>query len=239
MRRSIGITIGYSKRSAGIFALQDDYVRAVEKAGGLPLVLAPGRPEDASELLDRLGGLLLSGGSDVDPRLYGEHPHPALSRVFPNRDAFETALCREAVARDMPVLAICRGHQVLNVAMGGTLVQDIPSELTEAMEHDPEIDRWETAHEVRILRGTRLFAVLRRETVSVNSFHHQAVKRLGRGLREVAWAPDGIIEGVELELPDTETFVVGVQWHPEDLVGHDAAARRLFAAFVDAAGRRG
>src|SRR5262245_52135908 len=118
MKPVIGITAGYSLTQEGVLSLRDDYLRAVEKAGGLPLVLAPGIPDDVQELLDSVKGLLLSGGDDVDPALYGQPPHATVTRVFPRLDAFEIALCRAACARDMPLLAICRGHQVLNVAMG-------------------------------------------------------------------------------------------------------------------------
>ena len=131
-RVPVGLTIGNS-RDAEIFRLRDDYVRAVETAGGLPLVLAPGKPEDApalaAEYLDRVQALVLSGGADIDPALYGEARHPTVTRVFRERDAFELALCREALRRDMPTLAICRGHQLLNVATGGTLFQDIASQV--------------------------------------------------------------------------------------------------------------
>src|SRR5206468_124778 len=147
-RPLIGITIGYSSQDREIFSLRDDYVRAVEKAGGLPLVLAPGTAKDAPSLLDHLDGLLLTGGADVDPELYGEAPHESVTRVIPERDALEIALCREALRRDMPLLAICRGQQVLNVATGGTLVQDLPSQWKGAVNHDPEGERWSPAHDV-------------------------------------------------------------------------------------------
>ena len=138
-RPLIGITIGYSSQDREVFSLRDDYVRAVEKAGGLPLVLAPGAAEDAPALLDHLDGLLLTGGADLDPGLYGEAPHESVTRVIPERDALEIALCREALRRDMPLFAICRGQQVLNVATGGTLVQDLPSQWKGAGNHDPEV----------------------------------------------------------------------------------------------------
>jgi putative glutamine amidotransferase len=230
-RPLIAVTIGYSSKNHELFTLRDDYVRAVEKAGGLPVVLAPGRPEDAPDLLARVDGLLLTGGVDVDPGLYGEEPHDTVTRVIPERDAFEIALCREALRKDQALLAICRGQQVLNVATGGTLVQDIPSQVVGAHDHDPEKERWETAHQVRILPRTRLREILERETIEVNSFHHQAVARLGAGLRAVAWSPDGVVEAAEMD--ESCGFVIAVQWHPEDLVGHDAAARNLFRAVVE------
>jgi putative glutamine amidotransferase len=231
-RPAVGITIGYSAKSDEVFSLRDDYVRSVEKAGGLPLVFAPGRPEDAAALLDRVDALVLSGGADVDPAQYDETPHETVTRVIPERDVFELALCREALRRDLPILAICRGHQVLNVATGGTLVQDIPSQLPGAGAHDPDTERWETAHEVLVLPGTRLREILGSAKVAVNSFHHQAVKDLGQGLvLSARAADDGVVEGIEM--PDRR-FVVGVQWHPEAFWDHEPHDP-LFRAFVRAA----
>jgi putative glutamine amidotransferase len=233
-RPAIGITAGYSLAEEGVLTLREDYVRAVEKAWGLPLVLAPGRPDDAGEVLGRVRGLLLSGGDDVDPRLYGEHPHPTVTRVFPRLDAFEIALCRAACEQDLPVLAICRGQQVLNVAMGGTLVQDIPSQLKGVVQHDPEVERWQRVHEVRILPGTRLRNILERDSLLVNSSHHQAVREVGMGLSVAARSfEDDVIEAVEM--PERR-FVVGVQWHPEAFWDRDAGFHALFEAFVAASG---
>jgi len=231
-RPVIGITIGYSTQDREIFALRDDYVRAVEKAGGLPVVLAPGAPEDAPPLLDHLEGLLLTGGADVDPRLYGEAPHETVTRVIPERDAMEIALCRLALRRDMPLLAICRGHQVLNVATGGTLIQDLPSQWKGAVNHDPEGERWSPAHQVRILPGTRLREILGQETVEVNSFHHQAVREPGQGAIVSAYGEeDDIVEGIEI--PDRR-LAVGVQWHPEAFWDKDGRFQPLFEALVKA-----
>ena len=233
MRRvAVGITIGDSGEPE-IFGLRDDYVRAVEEAGGLPLVLAPGRPEHAPEFLDRVDALVLTGGADLDPALYGEEAHPTVTRVFPERDAFEIGLVREAIARDMPTLAICRGHQLLNVATGGTLVQDIPSQVEAATDHDPDAERWECCHDVDVLPGTRLRAILGRERVPVNSFHHQAVKGLGRGLVLSAQASeDGVVEG--MEMPDRR-FVIGVQWHPESFWDRTPGFQPLFESLLRAA----
>jgi putative glutamine amidotransferase len=231
-RPLIGITIGYSPDDREIFQLRDDYVRSVETAGGLPLVLAPGRPEDAAPLLDRLDGLVLTGGADVGPQIYGAERHPTVVRILPERDAFELALVREALSRDLPLLAICRGHQVLNVATGGTLVQDIPSEWESTVDHDPEGERWHRAHDVRVLPGTRLRAILERDEVAVNSFHHQAVKDVGEGLVVSARATgDGVVEA--LERPESR-FVLGVQWHPEAFWDKGGAFLPLFEALVRA-----
>ena len=236
MRRpAIGVTIENARPpDAEVFRLRDDYVRSVEKAGGLPLVLAPGRAEDAPEFLDRVDGLLLTGGADVDPRLYGAERHRTVERVVPERDAFEIALVREALRRDLPLLAICRGQQVLNVASGGTLVQDIPSQIPGSGAHDPDVERWETAHEVEILPETRLREILGAERVAVNSFHHQSVERLGEGLVLSARSPDGVVEGIEAR--DRRRFALGVQWHPESFWDHPPGFDRLFQALVRTAG---
>jgi putative glutamine amidotransferase len=235
-RVPVGLTIGNS-RDTEIFSLRDDYVRAVETAGGLPLVLAPGKPEAApalaAEYLDRVQALLLSGGADIDPALYGEARHPTVKRVYPERDAFELALCREALRRDMPILAICRGHQLLNVATGGTLVQDIASQVKAAAVHDPDQERWERCHDVALLPGTRLREILGQERVAVNSFHHQAVKAMGQGLvLSARGCDDGVIEG--MEMPDRK-FVIGVQWHPESFWDRPQGFQPLFQALVNAA----
>ena len=233
IRPAVGISIGHDQRRAGLFVLRQDYVRSVEDAGGLPLVLAQGRPADAPELLERLRGLVLSGGSDLDPALYGEEPHASVTNVFRERDDFELALAREALRRDLPLLAICRGHQVLNVACGGTLLQDIPSQHSKRVDHEPERERWETAHDVEILPGTRLRAILGRDTVAVNSFHHQAVKALGQGLVVSArTADDGVVEGIE---DPQRRFAIGVQWHPEGFWNQRENFASLFRALVEAA----
>ncbi len=232
MRPAIGVTIGYDDRRTGLLILRQDYIRSVEQGGGLPLVLAPGRPEDAPELLDRIQGLILSGGSDVDPALYGASPHPKLGKVVRERDDFELALVREALDRNRPLLAICRGHQVLNVATGGTLIQDIPSEVTGDVGHDSQRERWERAHPVQVLEGTRLRDILKRGTVSVNSFHHQAIARVGSGLVVSAVsAGDQLVEAVEL--PDRR-FALGVQWHPESFWNREDGFQPLFTALVSA-----
>ncbi len=229
-RPAVGVTIGYDERRSGLHQLRQDYVRSVEAAGGLPIILAPGRPEDASDLLDRVDALILTGGGDVDPALYGQAPHPKLGRVIRERDDFELALCREVLRRDLPLLAICRGHQVLNVATGGTLIQDIPSEVTGGPDHDPRGERWERAHDVRISNGTRLREILGRETISVNSFHHQAVAQLGKGLLVSARTSDErIVEGIEAP---GHRLVLGVQWHPEAFWDRGDGFQALFEALV-------
>jgi putative glutamine amidotransferase len=205
----------------------DDYVESVKRAGGEPLVLDPA--DDPARGLDAVDALLLSGGLDVDPALYGEAPH-ATTEVDAARDRFEIPLSREAVARDMPVFAICRGVQVLNVAAGGTLVQDIPTAITTDLPHSIDVPKDHIAHTVRVTPGTRLAASLG-AACPVNSRHHQAVGQVAPSFVVSAVSEDGVVEAIERP---GATFCVGVQWHPENF-WKTGEFSGLFAAFVDAA----
>jgi gamma-glutamyl-gamma-aminobutyrate hydrolase PuuD len=196
------------------------YVRAVEKAGGRA-VLVPPDDDGAQEVLDALDGLVFSGGNDLEPQEYGADAHPATVGTNPERDRGELALLQAALEQDLPVLAICRGFQVLNVARGGDIVQHLP-EIVGHEEHREVVGEF-SEHTVRVDPSSRIGDV----HGAVKSHHHQAVGRVGDGLREVAWAEDGTVEG--LEDPD-KPFVVGVLWHPE--VGDDL---RLFEQLVEAA----
>jgi len=227
-RPVVGVTIAYDQRRAGVYSLRQDYVRSVERAGAVPLVLAPVVAELVPELLARVQGLVLTGGTDLDPTLYGEQPDPKLGEVFRERDDFELELTRQALARDLPLLAICRGCQVLNVATGGTLVQDIASHVAGAADHDPERERWETTHDVRLLPGTLLARLLETDRVAVNSFHHQAVKELGHGLVVSARsAADDVVEAIEAP---GRRFTLGIQWHPEGFWNQGGNFQVLFDA---------
>jgi putative glutamine amidotransferase len=182
-------------------------------------------------LLDGLWGLCLSGGPDLDPACYGAAPHPALGPTEPHLDAFEIALVRAAEAREMPVLAICRGLQVLNVSRGGTLTQDLPSECPSDVDHRQAVPGSTPTHAVTIEAGCLTANCLGVRDARVNSFHHQAVDLLGHGLRAVGWAPDGVIEAVEAT---DRTFTVAVQWHAESMIDSPEQAR-LLAAFAEVA----
>jgi putative glutamine amidotransferase len=210
-----------------------DYLEAVRRGGGEPSVLEP-TAGPAAAVLDGLDGLLLTGGRDVDPALYGEKRHTTTEDAEPGRDAFEVALVREAVGRDLPILGICRGMQVLNVALGGTLVQDIPSLIPGAEAHGAAGTPVMLAHEVWVTRDSQLWKaleeVLSDETCTVNSRHHQAVRKLAKGLEASATSPDGIVEA--LERPKSR-FCVAVQWHPENF-WRTGEFRPLFEAFVSA-----
>jgi putative glutamine amidotransferase len=202
------------------------YVDAVVRAGGVPFVLPVLEPGDAEPALLALDGLLLTGGGDVDPVRYGEAAVPEVYGVDPGRDAFETALVVAAAHAGLPVLGICRGAQILNVALGGTLLQHVPA--VTGRDHCLRDRAEELVHEVRITAGTLLAATAGSIRIGVNSLHHQAVDRVGAGLRAVAWSDDGIIEGVE---SDGLGRFLGVQWHPELLAGHEAH-ERLFSWLV-------
>jgi len=204
------------------------YVRSVADAGGIPVVLAP-VPGTAEPLIERLDGLMLTGGVDVDARLFGAEPHPKAQKPDEVRDEFEVALLAAAVARRMPVLAICRGLQVLNVARGGTLIQHLP-DVVDNNEH-MSIPGTYGKHRVRLEPASRVGALIGGSDTVVPTHHHQAVERVGDGLVATAWADDGTIEA--LEDPDLP-FLVAVQWHPE--VGDDPA---LFNGLVTAAERAG
>jgi putative glutamine amidotransferase len=213
----------------------DDYVESVKRAGAEPLLLS--NTDDPARVLDRVDGLLLTGGLDVDPALYGETPHPT-TETAPERDRFEIPLSQAAVARDLPVFAICRGVQVLNVAAGGTLVQDIPSAVASDLDHSVNVPKDRIAHPVRVTPDSRLARSLGPatplETCAVNSRHHQSVGHVAPGFVVSAVSPDGVVEAIER--PEA-TFCVGVQWHPENFWRTGEFAP-LFEEFVAAARRR-
>jgi gamma-glutamyl-gamma-aminobutyrate hydrolase PuuD len=221
----IGITTYLTRATFGAWEEESalvpaDYVRAVERAGGRALLVPPS--DDAvEETLDALDGIVFSGGSDLDPATYGQERHEATGGIVEERDRAELALLRAALARDMPVLAVCRGVQVLNVARGGDLVQHLPEVVGD--EKHRQVKGVFSEHGVRVDDESRLGSVLG-DRAPVKSHHHQGVGRVGEGLREVAWADDGTIEGLE---DPAQRFAVGVLWHPE--AGEDL---KLFEALV-------
>ncbi len=210
-----------------------DYLESVRRSGGEPVeVGADG--EAPAAIVARVGGVLLTGGGDVDPSLFGDVPHSTYEAAEPGRDAFEIALARAAVEANVPLLAICRGMQVLNVAHGGSLVQDIPSEIAGALTHSIPEPRFHVAHEVWVAKDSRLWAImadkLDGESLQVNSRHHQAVKRVADGFEVSATAPDGVIEAMERP---ASRFCLAVQWHPENF-WRTGEFRPLFEHFVKA-----
>lgn len=214
-------------------ALSEFYVNAILDAGGLPLMMPNVGPELAPSYLARVDGLLLSGGLDVDPIKYGERPHPKLGLLDQVRDDWELELVRGAHGAGMPIFAICRGVQVLNVAFGGSLIQDIPSEVDNPVKHEQQSVRQDTtSHQISIVPDTRLSEIAGGlPRIRVNSFHHQAVKDVAEGFVVTANTEDGVIEALE---DPKHPYCVGVQWHPERVL-HDDFTRSLFRNFVDAA----
>jgi len=218
-------------------SLPGRYCGAIWQAGGIPIILPPvdSGAAGASAVLDRLDGLLISGGNfDIHPALYGETPISALGEIKTERTKSELNLARMALARDLPLLGICGGAQAINVVMGGTLYQDIATQVTGAIEHQQSKRREIGGHEIRIRPGTRLAEIVGRRVVEVNTTHHQAVKRLGAGLVVSATAEDGLIEGIE---SSNHSFVLGVQWHPEALAPRSVHQRKIISAFVEACRR--
>jgi putative glutamine amidotransferase len=231
----IGITsYGRDGKAVPQFSLPCGYVDAIRAADAVPLILPPG--QDSPEvLLDALDALVLAGGGDIDPGHYGGEPHETIYSVSEERDAFEFGLLRHALARpEMPILCICRGIQVLNVVCGGTLHEHIPDEYGEKVPHRLP-PRESSRHHVIVKPESRLARILRATEVETCSWHHQAIDRIAPDLEAVAWAEDGVIEGVEHR---KHPWCIGVQWHPEMQYG-EAPQARLFAALVDAIPEKG
>jgi putative glutamine amidotransferase len=217
------------------FYLARAYSEAVEAAGGVPvhLSLIP-KAEYIETISDRLDGVLLPGSaSDVDPLRYGREPHRKLGTVHPLRDATDALVLREVERRAMPLLAICFGLQIWNVWRGGTLIQDIESELPEAIRHEQGAPRGRRSHRVRLLAESGLSKLAGGESALVNSHHHQAIETVGEGLRATAWTADGLIEALEDQR--TDRWAVGVQWHPEIEWEEDGFSENLFTSFIAAA----
>jgi putative glutamine amidotransferase len=232
-RPRIGVTLdaeppgGYSKLPW--YALRANYFRAIARAGGLPLAL-PHEVELADAYLDLLDGLVVTGGAfDVDPALYGDPARHPTVKTKDQRTAFELAITRAALARDLPVLGICGGQQLLNVVLGGDLVQHIPDAVEGALAHEQPNPRTEPGHEVQVVPGSRLHAIAGTTRLEVNSAHHQAASRVGAGVVVSGRAPDGVIEAIEAP---GRRFCVGVQWHPE--YGISVADDALFDALIAA-----
>jgi putative glutamine amidotransferase len=216
-----------------VIGANEPYLTSVLAAGGLPVVLLPvTTPEAIAATLDAVDGLVFTGGMDVDPRHYGEPVLNDTVKPEPDRDAFELPLLRAALARDLPLLAICRGCQVLNVAAGGSLWQDLPAQRPGRVAHRQAAARDAVTHAVHVAAGSLLADVVGATTLETNTFHHQAAHAVPRGLVASAFATDGTIEG--LESPD-HRFVLGVQWHPEHLAATRPEHARLFQALVVAA----
>lgn len=211
-------------------ALGLTYLRSIERAGGLPVVIPPLPVDAIPSLLENLHGVLLSGGPDIHPEAYGESPHPELGPTWRDLDATELALARLATDAGLPMLAISRGAQALNIARGGTLFQHVPERFGRAIQHRHLGSTSSSTHPVEIADESVLARAIGCTELQVNSYHHQATSGLGRGVRAVAWAPDGVVEAIELP---ARRFVLGVQWHLELLDG-DSAAEGILGRFLEA-----
>ena len=229
----IGITLdseepgGYSKLPW--YALRQNYCDAVAQAGGLPLPL-PHHPELAEAYLDKIQGLVITGGAfDVDPALFGATSQHETVKLKGRRTAFELAIVKGALDRDMPILGICGGEQLLAVALGGTLIQHIPDEVADCLAHEQPNPRTEPGHDVTLTPGSRLAAIAGKDSIPVNSAHHQAVKQVPASIIVNATTTDGVIEGIE---DPARRFCIGVQWHPEYAIS--PADTALFNAFIEA-----
>jgi putative glutamine amidotransferase len=215
----------------GLYSLASRYCDAIENAGGLPIIIPHSRSRTRiRHLLRRIDGLLISGGGfDIDPAYYGEQPIAKLGKINPQRTFTELESIAFGLDRDLPMLGICGGAQAINVALGGSLYQDIETQLPAAQKHQQEERSDRYRHVVELVRGTLLYKVCRRQRLKVNTTHHQAIRKLGKDLAVNATAPDGLIEGIESK---KHSFVLGLQWHPEVLARSEAVQRRIFLSFV-------
>ena len=210
-----------------------EYSHAVTNSGGAPMLIPVAQNNQSlTVIINRIDGLILSGGVDVNPKFYGEQPVTGLGEIDEDRDRTELELAKMAYAKNLPIFAICRGIQVLNVALGGTLYQDIANQINESIFHTQNASKSVTTHTVQIETETALYQIFKRKTVWVNGKHHQAVKDIAQGLRVSARAVDGVIEGIE---HPSKKFVLGVQWHPEGTWSSDTYSKKLFRAFIKAA----
>ena len=229
---------GVSAEIPPSWVMSQRYIVTLTNAGALPWMIPLVDDETLRGVYEQLDGVFLPGGADIDPASYGRDPHPLCDKTDPARDRVELLLARWALADGKAALGVCRGLQLLNVAAGGTLYQDLAEQLPRSMKHDyfpfggSTFTRDYLAHEVTVAEGSRLARVFGAGAVRVNSMHHQGIRTLGQGLVATAHAPDGLVEGIECE---DGRWIVGVQWHPEALTDGDAKSRDLFSEFIEAA----
>ncbi len=228
MRPVIGITSRYIVDKKH-YNLPDAYTKAIQRNGGTPIILPPLPDINQKQLLTLVDGIIFSGGSDLDPILYGEEPIPKQGMIDPLRDTFEISLGKKALAGDKPVLGICRGLQVLNAAGGGTLFQDIGSQVKDSLKHRQKAETWYGTHHVRLEKDSHAYEIFGSEKVLSNTFHHQACKTPAPGFKPTGWTEDGVIEVLEI---DSQVWKMCVQWHPEHM--DDPVMNKLFKSFVDA-----
>lgn len=229
MKPLIAITPNFKD---GLVTVDCSYAKAIENAGGTPFILPITKEkENIVKLLENCDGLLMTGGGDIAPNYYGEEPHPKANEPCPIRDEFDFFCFKSAFALKKPIFAICRGLQLVNVALGGTLYQDLPSQFESAILHRQTQGKFKPSHFVSVETGTPLYSLIGERKMVANSFHHQAIKRLADGLTVMAVAEDGVIEAVCLK---GEGYLRGYQWHPERLSCHDENNKKLFVEFIEA-----
>lgn len=229
MKPVIGITTDVQQDGENI--LKNTYVQAVIRAGGLPMIVPVGLEQDVEQLIEMFDGLLLSGGNDINPMLFNEEPHEYLGVVSPSRDSSELELARRMLKTGKPILGICRGLQVLNVAVGGTLYQDLYKQNdSPILQHIQKAPNTHCSHYVQLDKGSLLESIAGSERIQVNSYHHQSLKEVPSDFKVTGVASDGIVEAIE---STDEQFVLGVQWHPEALsAAGDAVSLRIFERFI-------
>jgi len=235
VRIIVGVSAAYDW-TRNTYSISEAYIKSIEIAGGTPIIIPPTYNMSIEEILDRIDAVILSGGPDIDPYLYGEIPIPKMGQINPLRDKFEIELARKTVEKGKPLLAICRGIQVLNVAFNGTLYQDINTQIPNSIRHawhtttGTEVPPNYPTHTVKLKRDSKIYRIFNKEVLRVNSFHHQAVKDVAKGFEATAWADDGVIEAIEYI---GDKFVIGVQWHPEWM--WDSEMIKIFKALIEAA----
>jgi len=230
----IGITTGYKAEKRPTISVPAAYVDSILLAGGIPLLLPPVDDAPTAErLVEHFNAVLLTGGPDLDPAEYGQEPHPETKPLHPRRNRFDLSIARLAADRSLPVMGICLGCQVLNVALGGTLYQHLPEQLPAALTHSAGEPGGRAAHRVQIADGSRLARIVGTTDLETNSSHHQAIREVAPALRAVAWSADGVIEAAEAR---DERFLLAIQWHPENLAAERPEHLALFTALVEAAG---
>lgn len=227
----IGLTCGHQRENPQRYYVNNAYIQAVLEAGGTPLLIPYQPKERLFPVLEFLDGLVLPGGVDIDPNRYGENPALGCGEIDPFWDELDLTVTGLALERNLPILAICRGCQVLNVVLGGSLIQDIPSQISNPIKHRQQAPRWYATHDISLQTASILGGIWGNAPQRVNSFHHQAIAKVGQGLRVVASAADGVVEAVE---SSHHRFVLGVQWHPEHMIHHYPVAARIFLRFVQA-----
>ena len=233
MKPIIGITSCFKKNGRLNSVLNYDYISAVNNAGGIAIIL-PIITDDhlLNDYIKIVDGLVLSGGEDISTEYYGESPTKEMGTVCLDRDKYEMGMFKKALETGIPILGICRGMQLINVALGGTLYQDISSQIKNSVEHRSKEEEVEKPyHEIKVMEDSNLFKMLGAKELSVNSFHHQSLKDIGKDLRVTSYSKDGVIEGIESTEPG---FLIGVQWHPEKLVNDFPVFKGIFGAFIDA-----